>query len=132
MKGMVFVGESAGAAAAAAPLLILARIADVATELGVTPRTLRFWESQGLLTSSRSLRRERVYSIAEREQARLIAGLRDLGMSIDDIRDMLERGGSSQEVGRRLKAFLTARIRTTRDELERLQVALQTLEAAAT
>lgn len=105
-----------------------ARIADVARELGTTPRTLRYWESQGLLTSSRSLRRERVYTSAEREQARLIHTLRELGMPVDEVRDLLTT--SAGDGVARVRAFLKARIKAVREDLERLELALGALDAA--
>ncbi|MBP2328470.1 DNA-binding transcriptional MerR regulator [Kibdelosporangium banguiense] len=57
------------------------RIGELSKRTGVSPRSLRYYEEQGLLTSSRSDAGQRHYSDAEVERVSLIRQLFDAGMS---------------------------------------------------
>ena len=57
------------------------RIGELSMRTGVSPRSLRYYEEQGLLTSSRSGAGQRHYSDAEVQRVSLIRQLFDAGMS---------------------------------------------------
>ncbi|MGW5714938.1 MerR family transcriptional regulator [Amycolatopsis sp. NPDC003865] len=57
------------------------RIGELAKRTGVSSRSLRYYEAQGLLTSERSEAGQRHYSDAEVERVSLIRQLFDAGMS---------------------------------------------------
>ncbi|MGI5217067.1 MerR family transcriptional regulator [Nocardia sp. CA-290969] len=57
------------------------RIGELSTRTGVSPRSLRYYEEQGLLTSSRSEAGQRHYSETAVERVALIRQLFDAGMS---------------------------------------------------
>ncbi|MEV4350430.1 MerR family transcriptional regulator [Actinoplanes sp. NPDC049596] len=57
------------------------RIGDLSKRTGVSPRSLRYYEEQGLLTTSRSDAGQRHYSEADVERVALIRQLFDAGMS---------------------------------------------------
>ncbi|MGW2683448.1 MerR family transcriptional regulator [Streptomyces sp. NPDC001414] len=57
------------------------RIGELSRRTGVSPRSLRYYEAQGLLASSRSDTGQRHYSDAEIERVSLIRQLFDAGMS---------------------------------------------------
>jgi DNA-binding transcriptional MerR regulator len=57
------------------------RIGELSKRTGVSPRSLRYYEAQGLLTSSRSDTGQRHYSEDEVERVSLIRQLFDAGMS---------------------------------------------------
>ncbi|MEU4532897.1 MerR family transcriptional regulator [Micromonospora ureilytica] len=57
------------------------RIGELSKRTGVSPRSLRYYEEQGLLTSSRSDAGQRHYSDAEVQRVSLIQQLFDAGMS---------------------------------------------------
>ncbi len=63
-------------------------ISDLAREFGITPRTIRFWEDQGILAPQRE-GRNRVFT--RRDRARLKMALRGkrLGLSLADIKDLI-------------------------------------------
>ncbi|MEY2631395.1 MAG: hypothetical protein RIR00_49 [Pseudomonadota bacterium] len=63
-------------------------ISELAREFGITPRTIRFWEDQGLLAPQRE-GRNRVFS--RRDRARLKMALRGkrLGLSLAEIKDLI-------------------------------------------
>lgn len=64
-------------------------ISDLASEFGITPRTLRFYEDKGILAPARH-GRHRIYS--PRDRARLVLALRAraVGLALDDIRSLLD------------------------------------------
>jgi len=57
--------------------------------LGVSARTLRFYEEDGLLSAGRTIGAHRHYTAEQLTRAFVIIGLRRLGMSVDAIRPML-------------------------------------------
>src|SRR5689334_25431243 len=57
------------------------RIGELSKRTGVSARSLRYYEEQGLLTSSRSDAGQRHYSDAEVDRVSLIRQLFDAGMS---------------------------------------------------
>ncbi|MEV0030162.1 MerR family transcriptional regulator [Nocardia sp. NPDC050793] len=57
------------------------RIGELSKRTGVSPRSLRYYEDQGLLTSARSDAGQRHYSDAEVQRVSLIRQLFDAGMS---------------------------------------------------
>jgi DNA-binding transcriptional MerR regulator len=74
----------------AAPRLL--RIQEVATETGLTPRTIRYYEELGLLEpAGRSEGAYRLYDAEDLERLRFIRGLRDdAGFSLAEIGQLLE------------------------------------------
>jgi DNA-binding transcriptional MerR regulator len=57
----------------------LLTVSDAAARLGVTPRTLKYYEERGLVTPSRSGGRYRLYDEAALERFARILRLRALG-----------------------------------------------------
>ncbi|MCS7480793.1 MerR family transcriptional regulator [Umezawaea endophytica] len=57
------------------------RIGELSKRTGVSPRSLRYYEEQGLLASSRSEAGQRHYSDAQVQRVALIRRLFDAGMS---------------------------------------------------
>jgi DNA-binding transcriptional MerR regulator len=63
-------------------------VGEMAAELGITPRALRFYESKGLLSP---MRREgmRFYGNSDRERIALILKLKKFGFTLIEIKDMI-------------------------------------------
>jgi DNA-binding transcriptional MerR regulator/mannose-6-phosphate isomerase-like protein (cupin superfamily) len=83
------------------------RVSEAARLVGVSPSTLRAWESSGLVTPSRQGRYRR-FSPSDVKVLQQIAALRAQGFSAAAIRTMLpKRGGRAEEggsLGERLRA----------------------------
>ena len=77
---------SATRALAAEPTLF--GIADLAAEFGVTARTIRFYEDEGLIAPTRT-GTQRVYSKADRARLAWILRAKRVGFSIAETREML-------------------------------------------
>ena len=81
-------------------------VGELAEELGVTTRTLRFYEAQGLISPARS-GSARTYSARDRARLRLILRGRRFGMSLREIAtivDMYDGAASSER--RQLETLL--------------------------
>lgn len=102
-------------------------INEVATELGVTHRTLRFYEDQGLIEPQRA-GSTRIYSRREVARMRLILRGKSLGFSIREIREFLALYNADSEHAEQSEHLLE-RIRTRMDSLNRQRAALdQTID----
>ena len=71
-------------------------ISDLAREFGITPRTIRFWEDQGILAPQRESNK-RVFT--RRDRARLKMALRGkrLGLSLAEIKDLIGMYNSTED-----------------------------------
>lgn len=69
-------------------MAITYRISELAAELGVTPRTIRFYEEQGLVAPKRK-GQERIYSRADRESLQMALLGKRLGLSLNECHDVL-------------------------------------------
>jgi DNA-binding transcriptional MerR regulator len=74
------------------PPVRLLRIQEVASELGLTPRSIRYYEEVGLLSpAARSQGAYRLYDASDVERLRFIKALRDdAGFSLAEIGQLLE------------------------------------------
>lgn len=71
-------------------------ISDLAREFDITPRTIRFWEDQGILSPERE-GSKRVFT--RRDRARLKMALRGkrLGLSLAEIKDLIGMYASTED-----------------------------------
>ncbi len=71
-------------------------ISDLAREFGITPRTIRFWEDQGILAPERE-GSKRIFT--RRDRARLKMALRGkrLGLSLAEIKDLIGMYNSTED-----------------------------------
>src|SRR5690606_12279294 len=80
-------------------------ISQLAQEFAITPRTIRFYEDEGILAPERN-GRTRVYR--SRDRARLTLALRGkrLGLSLAEIRSLIDMYDSPQDTHRQLQPYL--------------------------
>jgi DNA-binding transcriptional MerR regulator len=110
-------------------------ITQLCREFGATPRALRFYEEQGLLSPARR-DTSRVYSYKDRARLQLILRGRRVGLSVAEIRDILEtydeEGAPAQDaealrIHKRRIEQLQAQRRDVEKAIEALQVAARNL-----
>lgn len=96
------------------------RIGQLASRLSTTAKTIRFYEEVGLLRPpARADSGYRTYDRRAHDQAARILGLRRLGLSIDELKELLSAEGGS--VRQRLSALMDERLRAVELELGVLQ-----------
>lgn len=93
------------------------RIGTLAEMLGTTPHAIRFYERRGLLpVPDRSRNRYRDYTEADAERLRLLIGLRNLNIPLDQAAVLAATcAGRYNDVSEELRALLVAK----RQELAR-------------
>jgi DNA-binding transcriptional MerR regulator len=83
-------------------------ITELAREFDITPRAIRFYEDQGLISPSREgpSGRNRVYSGRERTQLKLTLRGKRLGLSLSEIKALVDMYGSPKDTHAQLQRFL--------------------------
>lgn len=83
-------------------------ITELAREFDITPRAIRFYEDQGLLSPKREGAggRTRVYSARERTRLKLTLRGKRLGLSLAEIRHLVDMYESPKDTAAQLKRFL--------------------------
>jgi DNA-binding transcriptional MerR regulator len=92
-------------------------ISDLASEFGVTTRTIRFYEEKGLLDPRREGTR-RIYSPSDRTRLRLILRGKRLGLSLEESAEIVLMYGSPANNRKQLQKLIDT-IREKRASLER-------------
>ena len=81
-------------------------ISELAREFGVTTRTIRFYEDQGLLSPARE-GTSRVFSNRDRVRLKLALRGKRLGFSLAEIRELFELYDVSRDERKQLEEFLS-------------------------
>jgi len=96
------------------------RIGEMAQQTGLTVRAIRLYEEEGLLRPSQHVRgANRLYNATDLERLKQIAGMRNVGFSIAEIRDLLEDDA--------LRRQLQVRYQKATDPTERRRLIAQTM-----
>jgi DNA-binding transcriptional MerR regulator len=98
-------------------------IQDVARQLGVTPRTLRFYEDNGLISPER-VGSTRVYAKRDIGRMQLILRGKRLGFTIREIREFLNLYDTDPSHREQMEHLL-GRVRERLDGLKQQMVALE-------
>ena len=80
-------------------------ITELAAEFDITPRAIRFYEDMGLLTPARA-GRNRVYSHRDRTRLKLTLRGKRLGLSLLEIKQLVDMYDSPSDTAQQLQAFL--------------------------
>jgi DNA-binding transcriptional MerR regulator len=91
-------------------------ITELAAEFDVTPRAIRFYEDVGLLEPQRA-GRNRVYSQRERTRLKLTLRGKRLGLSLQEIKQLVDMYDSPSDTAPQLEAFLLV-LRNHRKQIE--------------
>jgi DNA-binding transcriptional MerR regulator len=105
-------------------------VTQLARELGITARTIRFYEDKGLITPQRA-GSTRVYTGRDRARMILILRGKRLGFSLREIReylDLYDVDHSQSEQLRVLRLAVGKRLASLRDQLTALQQTIAELE----
>lgn len=97
-------------------------IGTVAGELGINPRTLRYYEAQGLLPRpSRTKSGYRVYDSRTGFRIRFIRKAKDLGLTLKEIQAILEVYDSGKPPCRSFQRLLRAHVHRIDTQIQRLR-----------
>lgn len=90
-------------------------IGDLSREFGVTTRTIRFYEDQGLLSPTRD-GQNRIYEARDRVRLKLVLRGKRLGFSLKEIKKLIELYDAPEGETGQLLSFIE-KIRARRGEL---------------
>ena len=90
-------------------------IGDLSREFGVTTRTIRFYEDQGLLSPTRN-GQSRIYQARDRVRLKLILRGKRLGFSLKEINKLIQLYDTPEGEAGQLRSFIE-KIRARRTEL---------------
>ncbi len=98
-------------------------ITELCNDLGITPRTIRFYETKGLVLPKRA-GKTRVYTHRDRARMILILRGKQLGFSLSDIKEFLDL----YEVDRTQTVQIKLLAKKVRQRIEQLEDQRQALE----
>lgn len=104
-------------------------IGELAREFDVTARTIRFYEDRGLLAPQRAGagRRQRIYSQRDRTRLKLTLRGKRLGLSLSEVRDLIDMYDSPSGGVAQLESFLEILVRHRHALEQRLRDLNETL-----
>ena len=101
-------------------------ISDLARELDITTRAIRFYEEQGLLAPERR-GQERVYSARDKVSLKLILRGKRIGFSLAECRELIELYDPTSGNQKQLNSMLT-KIAERREQLEQQLLDIQQMQ----
>jgi len=81
-------------------------ISELSREFDITPRTIRFYEDQGIVSPSRD-GRNRVYSPRDRTRLKLTLRGKRLGLPLSEIRTLIDMYDSPADNALQLRQYLS-------------------------
>ena len=108
------------------------RISQLSELVGIPATTLRYYETRGLLPARRTPAGYRSYTDGDVERVRFVAAAKDLGLSLEDIRDILRiwQHGMCRDVRDELAPRVRARIERAEHRRTELAAVRDHLRAA--
>ena len=82
-------------------------ITELARDFGVTTRAIRYWESHGLISPARE-GGNRIYSKRDRTRLKLALRGKRLGLSLAEIKDLIDMYDTAEDESTQLLSFLGA------------------------
>ncbi len=111
-------------------------ITELAREFEITPRAIRYYEDQGLISPERA-GQNRVYSKRDRTRLKLTLRGRRLGLSLAEIRELIDMYDVGRDQRNQLSKFLTvlarqrAALERQREDIEVVMAEIVSLETRA-
>ncbi|WP_428034213.1 Cu(I)-responsive transcriptional regulator [Amphritea sp.] len=107
-------------------------ISQAATATGLTSKTIRFYEQQGVIPpAARSANGYRIYSEQQLDILRFIKRARDLGFSLDESRELLQLSQDPSRTSASVKQKAEQQIQRIDQQIAALQQMRAMLESAA-
>lgn len=108
-------------------------IGDLSRRTGVKVPTIRYYEQMGLITpAERSEGNQRRYGRSERERLSFIKHARDLGMTIESIRELIDLSAHPERPCDQADRIATEQLKSVRDRIEKLRRLEHELERIST
>lgn len=108
-------------------------IGDLSRKTGVKVPTIRYYEQMGLMApAERSEGNQRRYSREERDRLSFIKHARELGLTIESIRELLELSAHPERPCEQADRIAAEQLQAVRERIEKLKRLEQELERIST
>ncbi|MEJ5347951.1 MAG: MerR family DNA-binding transcriptional regulator [Desulfosoma sp.] len=107
-------------------------ISELAAQLDISPRTIRFYEEKGLITPRRTPGNQRVYTLKDRARLKLILRGKRFGFSLDEIAEMIGLADTDMDEAAQIRKSLDygrKKLNEIRDRMKDLIILEQDLLA---
>lgn len=107
-------------------------ISELADELDISPRAIRFYEEKGLILPERTKGNHRIYDKRDRARLKLILRGKRLGYSLDDIAEMIGMAEFNMDEMQQLKksyAYGKNKLKEIESRMEELNILKEDLLA---
>jgi len=98
-------------------------ISDLAREFDVTPRAIRFYEAEGLLSPTRQGQR-RIYTARDRTRLKLTLRGKRLGLTLSEIREIVDMYDTGRDERPQLEKFLAV-LESHKRQLEQQRIDIE-------
>lgn len=96
-------------------------IGQLATKFGVSPQAIRYYEQLGLLNQpERNRSGYRLYTLAAQDRLQIIRSAQNLGLSLHEIKELLELGEHSPDAQARMQEMVQSHLGELDEQLEEL------------
>lgn len=105
-------------------------ISELADELDISTRAIRFYEEKGLISPERTKGNHRIYDKRDRTRLKLILRGKRLGYSLDEIAEMIGMADFDMDEERQLKkayAYGKKKLKEINSRMEELEILKQDL-----
>lgn len=105
-------------------------ISELADELDISTRAIRFYEEKGLISPKRTKGNHRIYDKRDRARLKLILRGKRLGYSLDEIAEMIGMADFDMEEEKQLKkayAYGKRKLKEINSRMEELEILKQDL-----
>lgn len=106
-------------------------IGEIAEKLGLSTRSIRYYEELGLLKPNRTNGGFRQYTELDLNRIKMVLRFKDLGMTLEEIRALVEPGEDPLEPARlqTLKAALALRKRDFEEKIQKYREGIEQIDA---
>jgi DNA-binding transcriptional MerR regulator len=106
------------------------RIGEIAEKLGLSPRSIRYYEEVGILRPTRSDGGFRLYSERDINTIRMVLRFKDLGLALDEIRALLgpREGPADAKTIATLKDALLLRKKEFEERIEKYREGIEQID----
>jgi len=111
---------------------VLLSISELADELDISTRSIRFYEEKGLILPKRTIGNHRVYKKRDRARLKLILRGKRLGYSLEEISEMIGLANFNMEEEQQLKktfAYGKKKLIEINERMQELQILKEDLLA---
>ncbi len=107
-------------------------ISQIAEQLDISPRTIRFYEEKGMIMPQRTAGNQRVYTAGDRARLRLILRGKRFGFSLEEIAKMIGMADNVPDEAEQIEkslAYGEAKLKEIRERKQELELLEQDILA---